>query len=108
MAKNWKLYALHILDCIRKINEITKRGDISEDFILYDATLRNLQTLAESVMHFPEDLKNQHANINWKGIYGLRNILVHDYLGDIDAKTVLIIIKNYLPDLEATIREILK
>lgn len=44
MAKHWKLYVLHVLDCIEKIKIIRNRGDITKDFVLYDATLRNLQT----------------------------------------------------------------
>ena len=65
MAKDWKLYALHILDCIEKIKIIRKRGDITKDFILYDATLRNLQTLSESTAHLPDDIKLKHNEINW-------------------------------------------
>lgn len=105
MAKDWKLYLLHALDCIRRIEIICNRGDISEDFVLYDAVLRNLQTLAESTSHFPEELKSKYPEINWKGISGFRNILVHNYLGDIDSSTVKKIIVDYLPKLEVVMRE---
>lgn len=47
MKKDWKLFANHILDCIAKINQIRARGDITKDSVLYDATLRNLQTLSK-------------------------------------------------------------
>lgn len=107
MAKDWKLYALHVLDCIEKIKIIHDRGDITKDFVLYDATLRNLQTLSESTAHFPDDLKRQYPQINWKGINGFRNILVHDYLGDIDSETVNNIISNYILELEMVVKEIL-
>lgn len=106
MAKGWRLYLLHVLDCIEKIKIINARGDISEDFVLYDATLRNLQTLSESISHFPEAIKLQYSAINWKGIYGFRNILVHDYLGEIDSTTVKQIISDYLPELELVMKEI--
>ena len=88
MVKDWRIYALHILDSLQKIKLITERGDISSDFILYDAILRNLQTLAESTTHLPETLKLQYSHINWRGINGFRNILVHDYLGNTDAETI--------------------
>ncbi|MFM7319587.1 MAG: hypothetical protein ACKO85_01565 [Isosphaeraceae bacterium] len=42
MTRPWQPYALHILDAIAKIRRIQARGDITEDEILYDATLRNL------------------------------------------------------------------
>ncbi len=54
MKKYWKPYALYILDCIEKIHHIKERGDITEDVILYDAILRNLQTLSEATRHLPE------------------------------------------------------
>ena len=48
MKKDWHLYAYHIIDCINKIKHIKSRGDITTDDILYDAALRNLQTLSEA------------------------------------------------------------
>ena len=57
MSKSWQPYALHILDSIEKINRIQARGDILSDDILYDAILRNLQTLSEATQKLPETLK---------------------------------------------------
>jgi hypothetical protein len=48
VSKLWRSYALHILDAIDKIRRIQAPGDLTEDEILYDATLRNLQTLSEA------------------------------------------------------------
>ena len=48
MNKLWQPYAQHILDAIAKIRRIQARGDLRADEILYDATLRNLQTLSEA------------------------------------------------------------
>lgn len=107
MPKDWKLYLFHALECIDKIKIIQSRGDISSDFILYDALLRNLQTLSESTSYFPQEIKLQYAAIDWKGINGFRNILVHDYLGEIDAETVKRVVTDHLPALESVIRIIL-
>lgn len=54
MSKSWQPYALHILDAIAKIRRIQARGDLTQDEILYDAALRNLQTLAEATQLLPE------------------------------------------------------
>jgi len=48
MSKSWQPYAKHILDAIARIRRIQERGDITQDDILYDAALRNLQTLSEA------------------------------------------------------------
>ena len=81
MTKPWQPYARHILDSIAKIRRIEARGDLIQDEVLYDATLRNLQTLSEATQQIPEDLKQQHPAIPWKQISGFRNILVHSYWG---------------------------
>lgn len=80
MSKSWQPYALHILDSIAKIRRIQERGDIRQDDILYDAALRNLQTLSEATQQLPAELKQQFSDIPWREISGFRNILVHNYL----------------------------
>ena len=108
MKKDWKLFAEHILDCIAKINLIMARGDITKDAVLYDAALRNLQTMSEATRHLPEEKLSQYPSVPWKNISGFRNILVHDYLGEIDPYTVLKIIDIHLVSVEAAVIDMLK
>ncbi len=54
MSKPWQPYANHILDAIGKIHRIEARGDLRNDEVLYDATLRNLQTLSEATQLLPD------------------------------------------------------
>lgn len=107
MSKTWEPYALHILDAIAKIRLIGTRGDIGTDEILYDAALRNLQTLSEATQRLPDDVKLKHPAIPWREISGFRNILVHDYLGSIDPAVIKRVIEERIPELEAAIRRIL-
>jgi uncharacterized protein with HEPN domain len=107
MNHDWRIYAAHILDAIEKIKRIERRGDLSRDDVLYDASLRNLQTLSEATQRLPGSLKQMYAEIPWQQISGFRNLLVHNYLGDLDALTVLRVIQNHLPPLEAAIRDML-
>ena len=46
-----------------------------------------------------EEFKNTHPDVDWRKISGLRNILVHDYLG-IDLETVWNILARDLPGLK--------
>ena len=107
MSKPWQPYALHILDTIAKIRRIESRGDITQDDVLYDAALRNLQTLSEATQLLPNEAKNAHPEIPWKSISVFRNILVHNYLGEIDPQTVLSVITDYLPPLEQCVQAML-
>jgi uncharacterized protein with HEPN domain len=106
--KPWEPYALHVLDAIAKIRRIKSRGDIAQDDILYDAALRNLQTLAEATQQLPDRQKAFCPNIPWRQIGGFRNILVHNYLGDIDPLTIAAVIDTHLPALEDCVRTMLQ
>ncbi|HET7300466.1 MAG TPA: HepT-like ribonuclease domain-containing protein [Oleiagrimonas sp.] len=107
MSKSWQAYAAHILDAIAKIDRIQQRGDLTCDVILYDAALRNLQTLSEATQRLPESLKLVYPAIPWQQISGFRNILVHNYLGEIDAVTVQDVVVRYLPELQSAIHAML-
>lgn len=107
MSKTWQPHARHILDAIAKIRRIQVRGDLTLDDILYDAALRNLQTLAESTQRLPEELKADWPDIPWRDISGFRNILVHNYLGEIDPQTVAAVVERHLDALENSVQRML-
>ena len=107
MSKSWQIYALHILDVAAKIERIQARGDITKDEVLYDAILRNLQTLSEATQMLPDSLKALFPNVPWREVSGFRNILVHNYLGDVDSMTVLSVLKNHLPNLIDSVKVML-
>lgn len=108
MSKDWQAYARHILDAIARIRLIEARGDLTQDVILYDAALRNLQTLSEATQQLPPDLKATYPDIPWREISGFRNILVHSYLGEIDPLTVATVIERHLQPLESCVQAMLK
>lgn len=107
MSKPWQPYARHILDAIDRIRVIQARGDLTQDQVLYDAALRNLQTLSEATQLLPADKKADCPAIPWREISGFRNILVHNYLGNIHPLTVAVVIDKYLQPLEECIRAML-
>lgn len=107
MRKTWQPYAQHILDTIAKVDRIQARGDLSKDEVLYDAALRNLQTLSEATQYLPDEKKALCPDIPWREISGFRNILVHNYLGDIDPLTIIAVIDQHLAPLELCIRKLL-
>ena len=80
---NDAVYLQHILECIRRIEKYAAPGreQFFQSDVLQDATLRNLQTLAESCQRLSAVIKATQPDISWSGIAGFRNILVHNYLG---------------------------
>jgi uncharacterized protein with HEPN domain len=101
------LHLIHILECIERIYKYTERNMelFLNDDKTYDAVIRNLQTMAESTQKLPREIKNKHPNIKWNQISGFRNILVHDYLGDINKEQIWNVIEQYLPELLAAARK---
>jgi uncharacterized protein with HEPN domain len=107
MNKPWQPYARHVLDAIAKIRRIQARGDLTQDEVLYDAALRNLQTLSEATQMLPTNKKAAWPTIPWREISGFRNILVHNYLGSVDPLTVAAVIDKHLQPLEECTRAML-
>ena len=104
--KEDKLYLIHISESIDRIESYTTGLDFQafeKQAMVQDAVLRNLQVLAESTQRLSEDFKSSNPEIEWYKIAGLRNILVHDYLG-IDLETVWAVVKNNLSELKDVIR----
>jgi len=72
-----------------------------------DAVIRNLEIIGEASTHVPEEIQEQHPNMPWYQMKGMRNILVHEYFGvDIDLlwKTV----QDDLPPVKSLISKLLK
>ena len=102
--KDDAVYLQHILECIARIEEYTKAGrtEFMASTLIQDGVIRNLQTLGQSVLKLSEPLKAAHPEVDWKSIMGLRNVLVHDYLG-VSMTRIWDIVERDLPDLKGKI-----
>ena len=101
------LYVDHVLECILRIQRYCHGG--AQDFfasdLIQDAVLRNLQVLGESTQRISDRLKAEHQEVDWRGIAGFRNVLVHDYLG-INLERVWEIVSIHLTALRLQIEAI--
>ncbi len=106
--KSQRVYVTHVLDCIGRItaDSASGRDAVFGSHTLQDAIVRNLQVLCESVRRIDEAYKDLHAEIDWKAISGMRNVLVHDYF-DVDFEAVWDVITRDLPPLERVMRSLL-
>ena len=95
-------YILHILESIERIDQYVNgdRNRFFNDTMLQDAVLRVLQVMAESSQRLSAEIKSSKEHIDWRGIAGFRNILVHDYLGGIDLELIWQVIEQELPALK--------
>jgi uncharacterized protein with HEPN domain len=97
-------YLLHIRECIGRVEEDIAGGRdaFMASHTVQDAVLRNLQVIAESTKRLSEDLRTRQPDIDWGGIAGFRNLLVHDYLG-VDLAVVWQVVIADVPKLKTAI-----
>ncbi|MDX2096092.1 MAG: HepT-like ribonuclease domain-containing protein [Alphaproteobacteria bacterium] len=103
------VYFEHILKCIEDVRGFVdgKIEKIHEDKLLWSATLRVLQIMSESATKLSEPTKLAMPAIQWPRIRGFRNLLVHDYLGNIEPEIVCHVLQYELPILEKEINRML-
>lgn len=109
MKKDPKIFLEHILESIRWI-EIYTESFSQEKFLknvqLQDCVTRRLEIIGEAVKNIPGTLKDQHPNIPWKKIAGIRDIVIHEYFG-VDNILIWKIVKQDIPKLKENILKLL-
>jgi uncharacterized protein with HEPN domain len=77
----------------------------SSDEKTTDALVRKLEIIGEAAGRLPEDFTNQHSEIEWVKIIGLRNRIVHEYFG-VDLKIIWQIFRKYIPAFKTSLSNI--
>jgi uncharacterized protein with HEPN domain len=100
-AKPDEVYLTHMLACIERVQTYCAQGEIAfrESRLIQDATLRNLQTMAESGQRLSDTTQAMVSTVPWRAIAGFRNIIVHDYLG-MDVDVIWRVVADDLPPLK--------
>ncbi len=78
--KDDRLYLVHMSECMARVLEYVADGreTFNQSRLIQDGVMRNLQILAESSQRVSEILKTAHPEVDWRGISGFRNVLVHN------------------------------
>jgi uncharacterized protein with HEPN domain len=72
-----------------------------------DAIIRNFEIIGEASKNIPENIKEKYPEIPWKNMYGLRNLITHEYFG-IDYEMIWKIAKTNLPVNKLDLERVLK
>ena len=82
MSKEDKIHVMHILDSIVKIEKyFTNKECYLKDSMIQDAIIRQFEIIGEASKNISEPFKKKYSSIPWKDIVGMRDKLIHGYLG---------------------------
>jgi uncharacterized protein with HEPN domain len=103
------VYLKHILDeahFLMAASKGMKKTSLERNPTLQRAFARSLEIIGEAVKNLSDDFKQRHPAIDWRGIAGLRDKLIHHYFS-VDWDVVWDTIKRELPRLEKMIAQTL-
>ena len=109
MSKEPIEYLKHISDeCtyLLSVNKDLSKADFLDDETLKRAVVRSLEIIGEATKKIPADFKVKYSSIQWKNMAGMRDRLIHDYIG-VNYSIVWDVFNNKIPGLHKQIQEVL-
>lgn len=110
MSKDPIEFVKHIRDECSYIlsfaNSNLTKDDFLKDETLKRAVVRSLEIIGEATKKIPADFKIKWDSITWKYMAGMRDRLIHDYMGG-NYSIVWDVIKNKIPELYQQIIEVI-
>ena len=101
MKKDSLVYIEHIIESIIKINFYTKGYTLNsflDSSLVQDAVIRNFEIIGEATKNLSIEFRTKYPKIEWKKIAGMRDKLIHDYIG-VDLFAVWAVVEDILPNL---------
>ncbi|MCD4699154.1 MAG: DUF86 domain-containing protein [Phycisphaerae bacterium] len=107
--KNDQVYLKHIMDAVEKVEAYVSvgRDEFMSTSHWQDSVIRQLEIIGEATKNLTRQLRDKYGDVPWRRIAGLRDVLIHNYMG-VDLVAVWGITQRDLPVLKEHIRVILK
>ncbi len=110
MAHDDWIYLQHILDAISRIEEYLHGVDeeaFYQQTLVQDGVIRQLEIIGEATKRLSRDVRARYPSVPWQDIAGMRDKLIHDYLG-VDLGAVWLTACDDVPVLEAEVSRMLE
>jgi hypothetical protein len=109
MSKEPIEFLRHIFDeCsfLMSVNKNITKDDFLADETLKRAVARSLEIIGEASKKVPEEFRLKWSSIQWKNMAGMRDRLIHDYMG-VNYFIVWDVFINKIPELYLQIQDVL-
>ena len=100
----------HILNSINTLLVNKERytyNDIVEDSIIFYGFVKHVEIIGEAVYMLTKEFREEHSEVEWDAIEGMRHVLVHGYY-KIRPKQLWNTIERDIPDLKPFIEKYIK
>jgi uncharacterized protein with HEPN domain len=99
----------HALVAIDHVFQFSSEGHAVYDqsILMQSAINRQIQIVGEALRTIPVDFRQDHSEIAWAIIVGIRNVLVHRYY-EVKKDIIWVIIERDLPVLKKQLEKILQ
>jgi len=110
MKKDPKIFLSHILESIEEIEKNTHsltENEFLTNTTIQDAVVRRLEIIGEAAKNLPKSFTEEHSNVEWRKIAGLRDVIVHTYF-NLSLELVWKITQKNIPELKIKIKNLIK
>jgi uncharacterized protein with HEPN domain len=108
--RDYRIYLKDILAAIESIETFVAGMDLEafqSDDMTSSAVIRKFEIIGEAVRNVPEDIRTAFPEIPWKEMAGMRDRLIHFYMG-VNYRLIWQTIRDDLPATKAGIQRILE
>ena len=106
--KDDRLYLHHMFERCGRIDRFIAGGRAkfmaAEE--LQDAVIRNIEVIGEAAKRVSPESRGRLAELDWKRICGMRDVLIHDYIG-VDLEQVWSVASVRIPELRLALERFL-
>jgi len=107
--RDYRLYVKDILDSAEAIEKFVEGMDFEKfkaDDKTTSAVIRKFEIIGEAAKHVPEPIRNKYPSVPWKEMAGMRDKLIHFYMG-VKYELVWQTIKDVIPQIKPVLRQII-